>query len=143
MSSINELREGINKVLNDNLPNISIYNEKIEQGFVKPCFFVEVLNSEQYKELNRRYKKNISFNIQYFSDKAEINLDFNDIADKLYQVLEYVSINNKLFRANKMTHKVVEGVLHFMLQFNYHVIKASEEETKMNKLTQEVDLKNG
>ncbi|MBM7868873.1 hypothetical protein JOC70_000342 [Clostridium pascui] len=143
MSSINELRAGINKVLNDNLPNIPIYNEKIEQGFAKPCFFIEVLNSEQYKELNRRYKKSISFNIQYFSDKAEINSDFNDIADKLYQVLEYVNIYNKLFRANKMTHKVVEGVLHFMLQFNYHVIKTSEEEPKMNKLTQEVDLKNG
>lgn len=60
------------------------------------------------------------------------------MADKLYDVLEYVKVGNDLYRSTDMTHEVVDGVLHFMLQFNYHVLKQIEEATKMNKLKVEV-----
>ncbi|APC79747.1 hypothetical protein NPD2_226 [Clostridium botulinum] len=121
-------------------PNINIYGEEIKQGFEEPCFFIKVLSSGQDKEINVRYKKNISFNIHYFSDKGDLNDDCNDMADKLYEVLEYVKVNNSLYRSNEMTHEVIDGVLHFMLQFNYHVLKEIEKAPKMNKLKQEVYL---
>lgn len=103
-------------------------------------FFIKVLSSGQDKELNIRYKKNISFDIHYFSDKEDVNSDCNDMADKLYVVLEYVKVNNSLYRSNEMKHEVIDGVLHFMLQFNYHVLKQIEEAPKMNKMKQEVYL---
>ncbi|APC85584.1 phage tail terminator family protein [Clostridium botulinum] len=140
IANINDLRIGINQTLDKEFPNINIYGEEIEQGFEEPCFFVKVLSSGQDKEINVRYKKNISFNIHYFSDKEDINSDCNDIADKLYEVLEYIKVNNSLYRSNEMTHEVIDGVLHFMLQFNYHVLKEIEEAPKMNKLKQEVYL---
>lgn len=65
------------------------------------------------------------------------------MADKLYEVLEYVQVNNNLYRAIGMTHEVVDGVLHFFLQFNYKVIKQIEEAPKMQTLDKEVGLKNG
>lgn len=143
IANIDDLKIGINQSLDKEFPNITIYGEEIEQGFEEPCFFVKILSSLQDKELNIRYKKNISFDVHYFSDKEDKNSDYNNMADKLYEVLEYVTVGNSLYRANKMKHEVIDGVLHFMLQFDYHVLKQIEEAPKMNKLAQEVGLKNG
>jgi hypothetical protein len=143
MSNINDVKIGINQVLDTEFQDINIYAEEIKQGFEEPCFFVKILNSSQNKELNRRYKKNISFDIHYFSDKEDINSDCNDIADKLYEVLEYIRINSKLYRAVKHNHEVIDGVLHFFLEFNYHVFKEIEAPVKMNKLKQRVGVKHG
>nr|WP_243108658.1 hypothetical protein [Clostridium rectalis] len=85
-----------------------------------------------------RYKKNILFDIHYFSDKEDINSDCLDMADRLYDVLEYVQVNDNLYRSTDMTHEVIDGVLHFMLRFNYYVLKQIEEAPKMNKLKVEV-----
>jgi hypothetical protein len=95
----------------------------------------------QDKRLNRRYKRNLSFDIHYFSDKEDINSDCNDMADKLYEILEYIPIGKRLYKSTGMNSEVIDGVLHFMLQFNYHVLKEIEAAVKMNKLTQKVGVK--
>ncbi|MBU3193468.1 phage tail terminator family protein [Clostridium algidicarnis] len=143
MADINYLRIGINQALDKEFPNINIYGEEIKQGFEEPCFFIKVLSSAQDKQLNRRYKKNIYFDIHYFSNKEDTNSDCLDMADRLYEVLEYVSMGNSLYRSTGMTHEVVDGALHFMMQFNYHVLKEIEKASKMEKLKQEVHLGNG
>ncbi|WP_374048187.1 DUF6838 family protein [Clostridium sp. MB40-C1] len=140
MATINNLKIGINQTLDEEFPNITIYNEKIEQDFEEPCFFIKILSSAQDKEFNERYKKNVFFDIHYFSDKEDINSDCNDMADSLYELLEYVKVGNSLYRSTDMTHEVIDGVLHFFLQFNYKVIKEIEKAPKMNKLKQEVYL---
>ena len=142
MANINDFKTGINQVLDTEFPNVTIYCEEIKQGFEEPCFFIKVLSSAQDKELNRIYKKNISFDIHYFSDNADINSDCLDMADSLYEILEYVPLGNSLYRASSMTHEVIDGVLHFFLQFNYKIIKQIEAVEKMNTLTQEVHPKN-
>nr|WP_231181793.1 hypothetical protein [Clostridium botulinum] len=90
--------------------------------------------------MNIRYNKSVYFDIHYFSDKEDINLDCNNMADKLYEVLEYVQVGNSLYRSTDMNHEVVDGVLHFMLQFNYHVLKEIEKAEKMKNLKVEVKL---
>ncbi|KGI42509.1 phage tail terminator family protein [Clostridium tetani] len=143
MANIDDLRIGINNALDKEFPNTTIYNEEIKQGFGEPCFFIKVLNSAQDKELNIRYKKNVYFDIHYFSDKEDINSDCNNMADRLYDLLEYIQVGNSLYRSTNMTHEVIDGVLHFFSQFNYHVIKEIEKTPKMEKLKQEVHLCNG
>lgn len=138
IANINDLRIGINQILDKEFPNIAIYGEEIKQGFEEPCFFIKVLSSAQDKQLNIRYKKVVYFDIHYFSDKEDINSDCNDMADKLYEALEYVKVNENLYRASNMTHEIIDGVLHFMLQFNYHVFKEIEKVEKMNMLKVEV-----
>lgn len=142
MSNINDLRIGINQALDKEFPNITIYGEEIKQGFKEPCFFIKVLNSSQNKELNIRYNRSISFDIHYFSDNRDINSDCNNMADKLYEVLEYVDVNNNLYRANDMKHELIDGVLHFMIQFDYRIVKENQKIAKMQKLIQEVKLRN-
>lgn len=144
IANINDFKIGINQVLDATFPNVTIHGEEIKQGFEEPCFFIKILSSSQDKEINIRYKKNVSFDVHYFSDKKEdINSDCLDMADKLYEILEYVPIGNKLYRSNKMSHEVVDGILHFFLQFNYHVIREIEQASKMEKLKQEVNVYDG
>lgn len=142
MASTNDLKTGINQVLVAEFPNINVYGEDVMQGFEKPCFFIKILNSTLEKQLNRRYKKSISFDINYFTNKENINADCNDTADKLYEVLEYVQASNSLYRATNKKHEVKDGILHFYLTFNFMIIKQMEEATKMQKLVGEAGLKN-
>ena len=142
MASINDLRIGINHALDKEFPNINIYGEEIKQGFEEPCFFIKILSSAQGKELNTRYSKNISFDVHYFSDKESSNNDCNDMTDSLYEILEYAQVGNSLYRATAMTHEVIDGVLHFFLQFNYKVIREVEKTPKMQTLDKEVGFKN-
>lgn len=142
ISTINDLRVGVRQKLNKEFPNINIYDEEVKQGFEGPCFFIKVLKSEQSKELNIRYKKSIYFDVSYFTDKEEINLDCLEVTNKLYEVLEYVSVDKDLYRASNMEHEIIDGVLHFFLQFNYKVVREVEEVTKMKVLNKEVELKN-
>lgn len=134
MADINDLRIGINQSLDDAFPNVNIYGEEIKQGFKEPCFFVKVLDSDMSKELGRRYKENLDFDVHYFSDKEDINSDCFYIVDRLCEVLESIEVNGLRFGANKMKHEVIDGVLHFTLQFNHHVFKQLEDVEKMNRL---------
>lgn len=143
MIRANDFKKQIKEVLVAEFPNTSVYDEGTEQGFNKPCFFVKVLNSSQNKGLSSKYTRSLTFDISYFSNKENANLDFNDTGDKLYEALEYLPVGNSLYKATAMNYKVVEGVLHFMLQFNYHFIKEAEASELMNKLTQKVGVKNG
>ncbi len=141
MANINDLKIGINEVLDTHFSEINIYGEEIKQGFEEPCFFIKVLDSDMNKELGRRYKKSVSFNIHYFSDKEDVNTDCFNMADKLYEVLEDIKVNNLGFRASNMKHEVIDGVLHFMLQFNHFVVKDKDPEIKMNDLEVNVNEK--
>ncbi|WP_315117765.1 DUF6838 family protein [uncultured Clostridium sp.] len=142
MANTNDLRIEISQRLDKKFPNINIYEEGIEQEFKKPYFFIKLLNSIQSKEFNNRYKKSVCFDINYFSDREDINSDCLDIADKLYEFLEYVPVGNSLYRATNMKHEVIDEVLHFFFQFNYKVVKQIEEVPKMQTLDREVVTKN-
>lgn len=134
MTNINDLTIGISQALEKNVQNTTIYVEKIKQDFKEPCFFIKVLTSSQDKDLNVRYKKHIVYDIHYFSDQKNLNTDCNNMTDKLYEILEYINVDGSLYRANKMTHEIVDDVLHFNISFDYRVIKEVEKPAKMQKL---------
>lgn len=141
MISINDIRIAIQQALDNDYPNIEIYSESIEQGFDVPCFFVKLISSNQDKQLNNRYKQSLLFDVHYFSDKEEdLNKDCLDVADNLYKALEYVEVNGHKYRSLKMNHKVEDGVLHFMLKFNYNILKVIEH-NKMKELEVNVNGK--
>ena len=141
MISINDIRIAIQQALDNDYPNIEIYSESIEQGFEVPCFFVKLISSNQDKQLNNRYKQSLLFDAPYFSDKEEdLNKDRLDVADNLYKALEYVEVNGHKYRSLKMNHKVEDGVLHFMLKFNYNILKVIEH-NKMKELEVNVNGK--
>lgn len=135
--NINDLIIMIKKLINNSFSESNIYSEGNEESFNKPYFFVKILNSNEIKELNRRYKRHVTFEINYFNDKQNRNEDYLNKADKLYELLKDIEIKGDKLRALTMNHEAKNGVLNFKFELEFNLLKNTEE-SSMKKL--EVDV---
>lgn len=135
------IRKGLITKLSNIFPNIKIYGEAIEQCFKEPCFFVLQLSLQHTKELNRRYHRAYPFDVHYFPSSAYPNDECHKVADKLYDQLEYIEVEGNLYRGTGMNHEVIDGVLHFFVDYNFHLFRKAPETVKMQTMTQEGYLK--
>lgn len=133
--------------LDTHFPNMRIYGEEIRQGFQEPCFFVKLFPVQQDREFGRRYKRMHSFDIHFFPAEAGIdeeeksNLDMHDMAEKLYDRLEYIQVHDGLIRGYKMRHEIMDGVLHFFVDYDFHLLRPHPTLPKMQELEQEGHVK--
>lgn len=118
-------------------PDIERYGEEIKEGLDPPCFFVKMLNGSQNQELDRRYMRNHFFDIHYFS-KDDENTDLNDMAENLYDKLELIEIEGVKYRGTGMNHEIVNRVLHFFVEYNFHVYREKPIVPTMQELDKEV-----
>ena len=118
--------------------HINIYSENVEQGFDKPCFFIASVNSSNKNLLGKRYLRKNSFDIKYFPE-VENNNEMQEIASTLYDVLEILTLENgDKIRGTKMNHKVLDGVLHFYVNFDM-VLKRIE---NVSDYMEDIEIKN-
>ncbi|WP_339295920.1 DUF6838 family protein [Paenibacillus sp. FSL W7-1279] len=111
---------------------------KNRQGLTEPCFIVLLLNADHGRIQGRRYGQNHYFNVHYFSATNE---DFISIASQLLDVLEWIEIDGMKFRGTGMNFEVIDDVLHFFVDYNYHVMRVKEPGIKMKQMEQEGRLK--
>ena len=144
MVTINNVLDGVILKLSQSFPNATIYEEEIKQGLVEPCFFVKLFPVAQNKEFGRRYKRYHTFDVHYFplSDE-DANVEKHDVAEKLYDALEWISIGLSSHHGSKMTDEIIDGVLHFSVSYNFHVMRSKKDYPKMKTLTKEGFIKNG
>lgn len=140
--TINSIRDGVILALSNLFPTIDIYGEEIKQGFEAPCFFVKLLTVAQDKEIDRRYKRSYAFDIHFFPAGHDYNREALEMAETLYDKLRSVVINGSRYRGTSMNHEIVDGTLHFFIDFNFHVYEPKESIPKMKTLDQEGYLKN-
>lgn len=125
-------------------PEVPVYDERVEQGFQEPCFFVLQISSGQTKEVDRRYRRAMTFDVHYFpSDSLEKKTECQQVADKLYEHLEYVEWGGNLYRGQKLQHEVVDDVLHFLVSFDIHLMRQKNSVSKMRTLEQEGQIRHG
>lgn len=136
--TINDVRDGINAVLDANFPGIDIAGEEIEQGLREPCFFVKLLEGAQEQELGRRYRRYHSFDVHYFGTD---NRTMHTTAEKLYDVLETIAIPGGSCRGTGMRHEIVDRVLHFFVDYNFQVWRPAPVDPDMMVLDQQGGLK--
>jgi hypothetical protein len=135
--TINDVVQSIIAALKQHFPNIKRYGEEIKEGFQAPCFFIKVFPVSHTREQGRRYLRSHSVDIHYFPATAYANNEMHDMAEKLYEAMEYVAVNGQICRATEMNHEIIDGVLHFYAQYNFHMMREAEEEPVMQDLTQE------
>lgn len=140
MITINDIKDGVIAKIAFLYPDIKIYDEEIKKGLVEPSFYVKILTAGQDKEIGRRYNRVHSFDVHYFS---QTNEDKHAVAEKLYEEFEYIQAAGKPFRGQSMTFEIVDRVLHFFVDYNFHVMREKDPETKMQTLKQEGNFKNG
>lgn len=134
--TINDIRAAVFHRLAERFPDIKRYGEEIRQGFEEPCFFVKLLNASQTQELDIRYMRTHSFDIHYFPAN-DSNEDAHAMAEQLYDALELIEYNGAKYRGIGMNHEIVDGVLHFFVDYNFMVKRVVPDVPAMGSLEQE------
>lgn len=120
----------------------TIYTEPIEQDLTEPCFLITCIKPKRELFLDRRYLREQMFLIQYFpKSRAEPVRECMEVQERLYDALEYISDGDQLRYGTGMEGEVLDGLLHFEVQYNFFTAKAEEEEPLMETLTQEMEVR--
>ncbi|OPX43825.1 hypothetical protein CLHUN_23060 [Ruminiclostridium hungatei] len=99
----------------------TIYKEVQEQGFDLPCFFIFLNTSKQKKMIGKRYFREQQFVIEYHPGTGGKKAQINAMIPRLNTALEYVAAEGDMFTGSKMSCEVIGEVLHFYVNYNYHV----------------------
>ena len=65
------------------------------------------------------------------------------MAEQLYDCLEYIQIAGGNCCGRRMRHEIIDGVLHFFVDYDFHVLRERPEEPKMQDLHVEGRLVDG
>lgn len=132
---INPIIAGISIKINELFGDgYKIYDNNVNQGMEKPCFFINFLDGEESRQIGleiRSYLDILHFDITGFAENDD-RATLNDMIDKLYD-LEYIKLENGvLIRADKMKPKIEDDVLHFFIDYKVFVNKKDDESIKMD-----------
>lgn len=120
----------------------TIYTEEIKQGFQEPCFFIAVLEPTQNQIIGNRYLIKHPFDIHFFPTETGGNAEIYNVAERMMDILEYIAVGGDLLRGSNMRYEVVDGVLHFFVNYDLHVLRVPDvPEESMESITIESNTK--
>ena len=135
---LNKIITGISQALdaefNSGNEEYTIYTEDVEQGLEEPCFFVFSLKPSSKQLAGNRYERKYPFDIHYFPKSEDSNNEINEVTERLFTALEYISIDSGLIRGTSMNAEIVDNVLHFFINFNIIVKKEIPKDPYMEEL---------
>ena len=137
---LNKIITGISQALDaefnsEENEEYTIYTEDVEQGLEEPCFFIFSLKPSSKQLVGNRYDRKYPFDIHYFpKDEENINNEINEVTERLFTALEYITVDNNLVRGTNMNVEIVDNVLHFFVDFNMIVRTESKEIEPMGSL---------
>ena len=119
-----------------------IYSETVKQGLQEPCFFIAVLNPLQTQMIGNRYFRQHPFDIHYFPAIRDSKNELQGMASDLFNVLEYITLTTgDLVHGTEMHYEIVDGILHFFVNYNMIVRKVDVPTDDMETLTVNNDVK--
>lgn len=141
---LNEIIKGVSMKLNTTFGSrYKFYQNDVKQGFKPPCFFLAVLNPELTPLIGRRYINRNPLDIRYFPRDGADNGDMFIVALELMEALEFITLpNGDLVHGTGMNYEVVDGVLHFFVNYNLTLIKPTDN-TPMETLAVDVGTTEG
>lgn len=125
--------------------NYKIYKESIEQGLVEPCFSIVLLQAVQEARLPNRYFRSLPFDVHYFP-KSTTNAknEMYEIGEQLLMAMEYITVkdngSDSLCRGTKMRYEIVDGVLHFFVNYDLFIKQEVERLDDMGDVTINSDV---
>lgn len=132
---INDLINGISIKLRSAFGSgYKIYKEEVKQGLVEPCFNIVVLEPSQEAKLPNRYLRSYPIDVHYFP-KTNTKNEMYEVAEQLLIELEYVTVLDNLCKGTKMRYEIVDGVLHFFVNYDFFVKKEVVKQDNMEELT--------
>lgn len=139
---VNEIRAAIAECLDGLVPEAEIYMGDIAQGFTGPCFFILASSSEQKQVIKDRYVRQHVFDVQYFPRDTYLPAaELGKAEALLWMALEYVELADGPIRGTEMRTQIMDGVLHFFVQYDVFVMKKQKQLPVMEKLRQVQKIK--
>lgn len=128
---INKIIDAISiAIFNEFGEDYTIYTESVEQGLKTPCFFINTLKPSQKLFKFDKYFQTNPLCIQYISDEDDIKHKCNEVRERLYSCLEYITIiedkeNNikSLIRGTNMSGEYSDNILNFFVNYDMFVKK--------------------
>jgi hypothetical protein len=134
---ISEIISAISRTLHNTWGDgYEIYKEYMPQHFNEPCFSITHVGQFGSAKLPNRHFLSNRFDIQFFpiNGQNEKSQMYN-VADELYFALQYIKVLDNLVRGTKMSSEIVDGVLHFFVNYDMFVIEETNENPHMTEVT--------
>lgn len=139
---INKIIDGISVAINSEFgDNYEIYTESVEQGLTEPCFSILCINPTNEHYLGKKYFRTNQFAIHYFPSSDETRNESFMVMGRLFDALEYITIDGDVMRGTGMRAEFVDDVLNFFINYNMFVYKEAEAEPVMETVKQNTGLK--
>lgn len=125
---INSIISGISNALYDAF-GYENFSSRIPQDLEPPCFYISCIKPKTKKYIGTRRLQKNSFVIQYFPGRSPApEGECYGVGEKMFECLEVVSADGFLLRGTEMKFKVMDGVLHFFVDYNAFTRKAEQKE---------------
>ncbi len=140
---INSIIESISITLNAEFGDkYKIHREEKRQGLKEPCFFIQCLNPTEELFFWKRYFRKNQFCIQYFPEnKLHGKEECYAVGERLFSCLEYLDVGGDLVMGTKRKYEVVDGILHFFVNYDLFVYKVAEPVPFMEEVSSETHVK--
>ena len=114
--------------------------EQQEQNFEVPCFYIEPLTVVRVSEINKVQGRNYTFNIRYHQAENEPLINLNFMGDSLIDDMELLDLKGDLIHGSKMSYKIIDGVLHFFINYNVFLEEDGVIVEKMEEMDREEEV---
>lgn len=138
MITINDVRDGVVQTLVAAFPDIPVQEESLPPQPEERCFYVELLSTEQKRELNRRYRRTHRFKVHFFAAASQ---EMREMAEGLYGILRRIDVGDGTAAGSELRHEIADGILHVFVSYVFHVLDDVPAATLMQQLEQEGGLK--
>lgn len=141
--TINSIMEAIGSSLNGEFGDgYNICKEEREQGLERPCFFISATGSAGRLFPGNRYLRENQFCIQYFpQEEGKKREECYAVAEQLFSCLTWLRVSGEPVRGTKMRCEVVDGILHFYVNYDMVVRKVPEPVPIMEEVSSETMAK--
>lgn len=136
--TISEIISAITRTIKNRYPEITVYKDKVKQGFNTLCFFVTCLNAEQNKIGRNKYNRDYLFNIRFHMkepDRVELLLK----GEELQELLQVIRKDSELLIGKELNYEIVDDVLQFFVSYKQGFMKVESRGPLMENL----DLREG
>lgn len=125
--TVSNIVDGILSALRDEFGELyTLYTESVEQDLKEPCFFVWCINPQSNLYRDKRYLNENQFAIEYIPSTNYPKAEINDVTERLYSCLEYITADSDLLMAKDMSNDPTSGVLNFIVNYNYFAYTPTE-----------------
>ncbi len=113
--------------------SLPVYGQRVPQGAKKPCFTVELLETEQKPLLGGRVARRTGLAVTYYCGEEEATAERAAVLEGLYDALCIIGTTER-FAASSMKEEGTETGIRFTAVYEYHAMRTADAAEKMERL---------